>query len=49
MERNNSTGEKTCEKDKMEETYDKNSDKQYAPRQLIPKSHCEQHFERKLP
>ena len=27
--------------------YDKNSDIQYAPRQLIPKSYYEQHFERK--
>ena len=26
--------------------YDKNSDMQYAPRQLIPKSHYEDHFER---
>ena len=26
--------------------YDKNSDIQYAPRQLIPKSYYEQHFER---
>ena len=27
--------------------YDKNSDIQYAPRQLIPKSYYEQHFERR--
>ena len=27
--------------------YDKNSDMQYAPRQLIPKSYYEQHFERR--
>ena len=26
--------------------YDKNSDMQYAPRQLMPLSHYEQHFER---
>ena len=27
--------------------YDKNSDIQYAPRQLVPKSYYEQHFERR--
>ena len=27
--------------------YDKNSDIQYAPKQLIPQSYYEQHFERK--
>ena len=27
--------------------YDKNSDLQYAPRQLIQKSHYEEHFERR--
>ena len=27
--------------------YDKNSDMQYAPRQLVPKSYYEQHFERR--
>ena len=31
----------------MEGIYDKNSDMQYAPRQLIPKSYYEQHFERR--
>ena len=27
--------------------YDKNSDMQYAPRQLIPKTHYEEHFARR--
>ena len=27
--------------------YDKNSDMQYAPRQLIPNSYFDQHFERR--
>ena len=47
VERINSICEKTYERHKMGRLYDKNSDIQYAPRQLIPKSYYEQHFERR--
>ena len=38
MEGNNSTGEKTSKRDKMVGLYDRNSDKLYAPKQLLPQS-----------
>ena len=38
---NNNTEESTCKRDKMIGLYDKNSDKQYAPRQLLPQSDYE--------
>ena len=38
MEGNNNTEESTSERDKMGRLYDKNSDKLYAPKQLLPQS-----------
>ena len=35
---NNSTDESTSKRDKMGRLYDKNSDKLYAPKQLLPQS-----------
>ena len=41
MEGDNNTREKTCERDKRKGPYDKNSDKLYAPKQLLPQSEYE--------